>query len=140
MHLALTTFVVLMIDQGLKLLVRSGQFESVRLGPFGSLRMVAGRLWLHRLTGRDPKALWLWVVSAGALVVASAKIPSLLVFVGLVLGGSLSNIVESSLRGSVTDYVCLRFWPAFNLADAALVVGALGIGIELLRAIGEISG
>ena len=49
------------------------------------------------------------------------------VFVGLLLGGSLSNAVESSMRGSITDYICLRFWPAFNLADLALAAGAIGI-------------
>jgi lipoprotein signal peptidase len=58
-------------------------------------------------------------------------------FVGLLLGGSLSHAVESSLRGSIADYVCFRFWPAFNLADLALAVGAIGtIGelVALLRA------
>ncbi len=140
MQLVLITLVVLMIDQGVKLLVRHSRFDSVRLGPFGSLRQVPGRLWLHRLTVHEPKALWLWAVCACVLVVAGTAIPSLLVFVGVLLGGSLSNMVESALRGSVTDYVCLRFWPAFNLADVALAVGALGICIELLRAIGEVRG
>lgn len=140
MMLALTAVVVLVIDQALKLLLHRTRFESVRLGPFGSLQMVAGRLWVHRLSERCPKALWLWIVSAGALVVGSAWIPSSRVFVGLLLGGSLSNVVEGSLRGSVTDYVCLRFWPAFNFADVALTVGAIGIAIELLRAIGATAG
>jgi lipoprotein signal peptidase len=85
---------------------------------------------------RGSKALWLWMVSAGALAVASAWLPSSRVFVGLLLGGSLSNALEGSLRGSVTDYVCLRCWPAFNLADVALTVGAMGIAMELLRTIG----
>ena len=56
-------------------------------------------------------------------------------FVGLLLGGSLSNALESSLRGTVSDYVCLRFWPAFNLADLALAAGAIGILAELLMAV-----
>lgn len=140
MQLVVTAVVVLAIDQGVKLLVRSGQFETVRLGPFGCLRLITGRLWLRRLTEHTPNALWLWAVSAGTLVVATAAIPSSRVFVGLLLGGSLSNIVETSLRGSVTDFVCLRFWPAFNVADVALAAGALGIGIEMVRAFGAIAG
>lgn len=137
MPLALTAVVVLVADQAVKLLLRrTGLFEGVRWGPYGSLRIVAGRLWLHRFT-RGPNPLWLWVPSAGALVVGSAWIPSAGVFVGLLLGGSLSNAAERSLRGSVTDYVCVRFWPAFNLADVALAAGAIGIVIELLRTIGE---
>ncbi|MCV7240720.1 signal peptidase II [Mycolicibacterium celeriflavum] len=131
---------MLAIDQGCKLLVRSDRFESVQLGQFGSLRMIGGRLWLRRLAGRGPKALWLWAVSAGVLITASAWIPSSFVFVGLLVGGSLSNLLESSVRGSVTDYVCLRFWPAFNLADVALAAGALGIVIELLKTLEATAG
>ena len=138
--LALTAVGVLVTDQAVKLLLRrAGPCDSVRLGPYGSLRMVAGRLWVHRVSERSATALWLWVLSAGALVVSSAWIPSSGVFVGLLLGGSLSNAMEGSLRGSVTDYVCLRFWPAFNLADVALTAGAVGLGVALLRAIGETS-
>ena len=35
----------------------------------------------------------------------------------------------------VSDYVCLRFWPAFNLADLALAAGAIGTLILLLFAV-----
>ena len=41
-------------------------------------------------------------------------------FAGLLLGGSLGNAVEHAQRGAISDYVRLRFWPAFNLADAAI--------------------
>ena len=106
------------------------------LGPLGSLRLVPARIWLVTFPRRSsPVALWtLWAVAAGALVIASAGIPSSRPFVGLLLGGSLSNALESSLRGRVTDYICLRFWPAFNLADVALTAGAIGVLVELLIA------
>ena len=131
--MALAAVAVLLIDQALKLLIRADRFESVRLGPYASLQVVHGRLWGHRFSERRSLALWLWVPSAAALVVGSAWIPSSGAFVGLLLGGSLSNAMEAQLRGSVTDYVCLRFWPTFNLADVALTVGATGILVELLR-------
>jgi signal peptidase II len=135
MVLALTAVAVLVMDQGLKFLLHTVRFESVGLGPFGSLHLAEGRLWVHRVGGRGPKALWLWAVAASALVVASVWMPSAGVFVGLLLGGSLSNALEGSLRGSVTDYVCLRLWPAFNVADVALTAGAIGIAIELFTTI-----
>jgi lipoprotein signal peptidase len=53
--------------------------------------------------------------------------PSSRAFAGLLLGGSLSHAVESSLSGSITDYICLKFWPAFDLADVAIAAGAIGI-------------
>jgi len=42
---------------------------------------------------------------------------------GLVLGGSLSNLVDRVRLGYVTDFIDFRWWPAFNLADSFIVVG-----------------
>jgi signal peptidase II len=128
------TLVVLVGDQALKLLLcrRMGS-AGLALGQFGDVRIVAGRLWLRRLA-RDcgGAGIWcLWLAAAIPLAVASTLLPVSAAFVGLLLGGSLSHAVESSLRGSITDYICLRFWPAFNLADLALVVGAIGMIGEL---------
>ena len=92
---------------------------------------------MHRVGGpARPAMLWaVWFAAAGALLAAGADTLSFQLFAGLLLGGSLSNAMESSLRGAVSDYICLRFWPAFNLADAALTVGAIVILIELLMAL-----
>ena len=47
----------------------------------------------------------------------------------LVLAGALGNLYDRALRGYVTDfadfYVGSWHWPAFNVADAAITVGAL---------------
>jgi signal peptidase II len=136
--LSLTMLVVLVSDQALKLLLRRARgFDALPLGPFGSVRMVAGQLWVRRLGGHASSLMMstLWVAAAAALVIVSSWTPSSRVFQGLLLGGSLSNALESSLRGTVSDYVCLRFWPPFNLADLALTTGALGIFTELLIAL-----
>jgi signal peptidase II len=45
------------------------------------------------------------------------------VSLGLVIGGSLSNLIDRVRLGHVTDFLDLRFWPAFNLADSFIVVG-----------------
>jgi signal peptidase II len=133
--LFVTLLFVLASDQALKFLLRRSMgSDALALGPFGSVRVVAGRLWLQRLGGPCSGAeIWcFWGAGAAPLLIASTLVPSSAAFVGLLLGGSLSHAVESSLRGSITDYVCLRFWPAFNLADLALVVGAIGIIGQLL--------
>jgi signal peptidase II len=129
---------VLLADLLLKFLFNCTQPSMVvRLGPFGSLRMVAARMWLARVGWPlRPAALWiLWASTAAMLSVVSTWLPSSPVFVGLVLGGSLSNTLESSWRGCVSDYICLKFWPAFNLADLALTAGAIGVVIELLAVV-----
>jgi signal peptidase II len=40
-----------------------------------------------------------------------------------VIGGSVSNLLDRVRIGHVTDFLDLRFWPAFNLADTFIVVG-----------------
>jgi lipoprotein signal peptidase len=69
------------------------------------------------------------------LVVASLWLPGSSLPVGLILGGSLSNALETVIRGRVTDYMDVGFWPAFNLADVALTAGAAGIAVSLWSAV-----
>ncbi len=136
--LAVALLLVPLIDQGVKSALRRRLgANAVSLGPLGHLRVVTAGLWLARVARRpSPAATWtLWTIAAAALVVASAWLPSSRLFVGLLLGGSLSNALESSIRGRVTDYVCLRFWPAFNLADVALTTGGIGVAATLAIAV-----
>jgi signal peptidase II len=42
---------------------------------------------------------------------------------GLVLGGSISNLIDRVRLGHVTDFLDFDYWPAFNLADTFIVVG-----------------
>ena len=63
-----------------------------------------------------------------------AQIQSLVgkVSVGLVIGGAIGNLVdrvfraeEGFLGGGVVDFVDFQWWPVFNIADSAIVVGGL---------------
>jgi signal peptidase II len=60
---------------------------------------------------------------------SGSRHPVLPVGLGLVIGGSASNLVDRIRLGHVTDFLDVRFWPAFNLADTFIVVG---VGILLL--------
>lgn len=127
-----------LVDQGLKLALRRGLGSRVAsMGHLGSLRIVSTRTWIARLGARNGAAVLsvLWVWSAAALVLVSGWFPASSLFVGLLLGGSLSHVIESCVRSSVTDYVCLRFWPAFNLADVAITVGTIGLVGHVLLAV-----
>jgi len=52
---------------------------------------------------------------------------------GLVLGGAIGNLVDRVFLGKVTDFIDFRVWPVFNLADSAIVIGAILLGIILTR-------
>lgn len=127
--LVTTTVLVVLADQGTKrVLRRLLEPRTASLGRLGHIRMVDSRPWIERLgAGRTaPVLVGVWFMAASALVLLATSFPSALPFIGLLLGGSLSHAVERLVRGAVTDYVCLRFWPAFNLADVAITFGALG--------------
>ena len=54
---------------------------------------------------------------------SGARHPVLPVALGLLVGGSIANLIDRLRLGHVTDFLDLRFWPAFNLADSFIVVG-----------------
>jgi signal peptidase II len=51
--------------------------------------------------------------------------PLLWLPVGLLIGGALGNLIDRLGGGSVTDFIKLPLWPAFNVADMAITFGVL---------------
>jgi signal peptidase II len=60
--------------------------------------------------------------------------PLLWLPVGVLLGGAFGNLADRVRDGAVIDYLDPVFWPAFNLADAAIVLGLLGLLYVVERA------
>ena len=62
----------------------------------------------------------IWKHSAEKLAPAAAA---------LVLGGAIGNLIDRLMLGSVTDFIDLHIgdihWPAFNIADSAIVLGVI---------------
>jgi signal peptidase II len=46
---------------------------------------------------------------------------------GLLLGGAVGNLIDRVGEGAVIDFIDPIAWPAFNLADACIVVGVLAL-------------
>jgi signal peptidase II len=71
-----------------------------------------------------------WVHATGRLRGSAAAI-----LLGLVLGGTLGNLTDRLVDGSVTDWISVGIgsirWPTWNVADAAVVCGILGILVYL---------
>jgi signal peptidase II len=55
--------------------------------------------------------------------VVNRDMPLLWLPVGLLLGGALGNLADRAREGAVIDFIDPVAWPAFNLADACIVVG-----------------
>ena len=65
---------------------------------------------------------------------SGARHPVLPAALGLLIGGSVSNLVDRVRLGHVTDFLDLRYWPAFNLADTFIVVGVAILLLALVAA------
>ena len=51
---------------------------------------------------------------------------------GLVLGGTIGNLIDRLRLGAVTDFIDFRVWPAFNIADASITVGVILLAYSLI--------
>jgi signal peptidase II len=43
----------------------------------------------------------------------------------LILGGATGNLIDRLRFGYVVDFIDLRFWPVFNVADSCITIGAV---------------
>lgn len=71
-------------------------------------------------------ATWLLAVSSAAALYffrLHFQTGAALAGLGLALGGSASNLFDILRNQAIVDFIDLGWWPAFNLADAAIVVG-----------------
>lgn len=67
-----------------------------------------------------------FIVASSVIVVRTDDLPSsLVIFVGLVAGGGLGNMIDRIIDGSVTDFIATAFmnFPVFNVADMCVTVG-----------------
>jgi signal peptidase II len=71
--------------------------------------------------------LWIWLARAGSRLAALA--------LGLIIGGAVGNAIDRLVHGAVVDFVLFHIatatwtfnWYVFNLADAAIVAGVIGL-------------
>ena len=98
---------------------------------------IAGPFWIHHVqnsgiafglfSSATPVVILLTGLAVAWMLVffarSGARHPVLPVALGFVIGGSISNLLDRVRLGYVTDFLDLRFWPAFNLADSFIVIG-----------------
>jgi signal peptidase II len=65
---------------------------------------------------------------------SGSRHPVLPAALGLLIGGSVSNLVDRIRLHHVTDFIDVNWWPAFNLADSFIVVGVAILLAALIAA------
>lgn len=137
--LALTCLLTAIVDQGTKYLVR------LRFSIGESRPVIPGILHLTYI--RNPgiafglAAGWSWAVLVVSgimlafLILRAPRIfyrdPASLFGLGLVAGGTVGNVVDRLRFGEVVDFIDLRVWPVFNVADVAIVCGAALVAVRM---------
>ncbi len=53
--------------------------------------------------------------------------------IGLILGGTIGNLIDRLFRGYVTDFISVGIWPDFNIADSAVTIGSIIVAYSLLQ-------
>ncbi len=90
------------------------------------------------------RTLFFVATSAVAMIIILTFIRNLppeklgwLISLGLVFGGAWGNLIDRVMLGEVVDFLDFSVagfhWPAFNIADSAVTVGAIWLGINIMR-------
>jgi signal peptidase II len=126
-------------DQLTKLIVASeltiGEGLHV-LGPFSIHHVQNSGIAFGLFASATPIVTALTALAVGWMLLffarSGSRHPVLPVALGLLIGGSTSNLIDRIRLGHVTDFLDLRYWPAFNLADSFIVVGVGILFVALL--------
>jgi signal peptidase II len=57
----------------------------------------------------------------------------MLVYFSLILSGAIGNLIDRIRLGFVVDFLDLRIWPVFNVADIAITVGTVLLLLQILK-------
>ncbi len=120
--------------------------QPVAVLPFFDLRLLhnTGAAWSLLATAGGWQRWFLSglaILVSGILVIWLSRIKHqqlwLACALALVLGGALGNVVDRIMYGYVVDFIDIYYqqwhWPAFNIADSAISVGAVMLLIDALR-------
>ena len=121
----------LLLDQLSKSLVESHIGDrQISLGSLLQLKRVASVKRLYARNGGRFVFAAIWVGALASTVALyqlrpSFRNPTVMIAIGAALGGAAGNLVDVIRRRAVSDFIDFRFWPTFNLADAAIVCGLI---------------
>jgi signal peptidase II len=128
---ALVAVAVIVADQVAKAIVRSNIKTGETVDVIPGLHLVHTKntgVAFSLFSGGGPLVVIVAIAALGALVAFFVThIHRRLVWLptGLLIGGAAGNLIDRIRLGSVTDFIKIPHWPAFNVADIAVTVGVL---------------
>ncbi len=142
-----TALIVLALDQASKIAVRqllidSGSRSIPLVGNLVKLTYVENRGAAFGLfQNQSLFFIAVGILVVGGILVGQKYVPahkkSLAICLGMQLGGALGNLIDRVRYGHVFDFVDLTYWPVFNVADSAIVIGVAILAYHLLTSPSE---
>ena len=144
---ALTALAVLILDQLTKVWALQGLAPGRPvpvIDGFFSLTLVMNPGLAFGILASVPTG-WRWVVALLSVVALVILVQVALRILprggwpdhgglGLIFGGAIGNLIDRARFGAVVDFVDVHYrgwhWPAFNVADSAITVGAVLLILE----------
>lgn len=129
---------LLAADQISKLLARHWMHagDTVELFPFFKFQLVRNRgIAFGLFDGHDTVILVVGSIIVAALVIVAVMVRGderMAIPMAFLLAGSAGNLIDRMFMDSVTDFLRIPHWPAFNLADMFIIVGVLLLAMRLL--------
>lgn len=137
---------VLVLDQITKILILglfSTSVQAIEVLPFFNLVMAWNRgISFGMFGGLGDWGPWVLVALAVVISIVlarwmmKAENQLTLVSLGLIIGGAVGNVIDRVRFGAVVDFLDVHVlgyhWPAFNVADSAITVGAAILILESL--------
>ncbi len=97
-------------------------------GPVLQMRRLTTRRAVYERGSARALLVLIWLIALASAVIlyrsgARFRTEAALFGLGSALGGAAGNLLDILRHRGVTDFIDLRWWPAFNLADVAIVGG-----------------
>lgn len=128
----LTALIVLALDQVSKFLIRANMSPGQSIPEDGLFRItyVTNTGGVFGILSNQAFLILLTTVIGIAAILLYSRYPIfnrilVRIALGLLLGGALGNLIDRLSLGWVVDFIDLGFWPVFNLADSAIVLGVI---------------
>jgi signal peptidase II len=130
MRFWLSIFTILLVDQYSKFWIDKNMYIGDSMSVIDGILSIS---YVHNrgaafgiLQGKS----WLFLVIAAVVIIAMilynlkySPQAWLQYATGLIVGGSVGNVIDRWFYGSVRDFVSIGWWPVFNVADMAIVSG-----------------
>jgi signal peptidase II len=128
LQVTMQALAVVLLDQASKRWIEALPERSVALGSVARIHCVVNRNPQYQQGGTRAALAALWAVALCSAVISYShglyfQGPLGLPGLALAFGGSASNLADILRTRAIVDFIDLGWWPVFNVADIAIIMG-----------------